>query len=157
MIGEYLYTLAGRDLQDPGLEVLHFRTGKTENNILLELDTLVPLTHILLLMNLYAEFQPDPGKSIVSAYFSLVTPTKNQVIPLASVTSGSVADSAGIRNALAVTASKTISLDRRWEGLPIMGGWFVRATGQYSLGGANNAIDMTISGILIPRGNVIAA
>jgi len=136
----FLYERTYKDMAGVQLETVVDRIDTTAANVDVRAIFSVPVDRIFILSHLHSAFVPGAGQNINSRFLVAVPPSVTLTGVLNELGSGA--------------ANTTVFLDVTPGEVWIPPAYTIEARGNFNAGVAANSVQLSVFGLLIPRGNV---
>lgn len=145
MLGEFLYELTPRDMQQSWLDPVIVTTNGLVAASVVFTTYEIPIGRCLLLRSCVANADGGGAQTVDRVTLELFPPDESVV---------AIAISEKITTNVGNAAAK-ISMNTEWSGeILVPQEWTLRARGNYSAAVAANSIELHVIGLLIPIGNI---
>ena len=146
MLGEFLYELTPRDMQQSWLDpVIITSNGLTAASVVTA-SYEVPVGRCLLLRSSVANADAGGAQTVDRVTLELLPPDESNI---------AIAISEKISSNVGTSATSKVSMNTEWSGeVVVPQEWTVRARGNFSAAVSANSIELHVVGLLIPIGNI---
>lgn len=145
MIGEFLYQLSPRDMQQSWLDPVIVTVNGLTTASVVTASYEVPMARCLLLRSSVANADGGGAQTVDRVTLELLPPDESNI---AVAISEKITTNVG-------SGSNKLSMNTEWNGeIVIPQEWTLRARGNFSAAVSANSIELHIVGLLIPIGNI---